>query len=146
MRAMAALDRILRSLHTLGALVMFMGQVARSTFSPPLYWAETFRLMNVLVKRCIIPVSLAVAPVGAVISLQGIAIFKLFGAERMLGLPALGGHRFRAALGCGDGPFLELQRVHAGLGLKRDGPMEHGGSPRSGPSRDAGGVRLEPKV
>jgi phospholipid/cholesterol/gamma-HCH transport system permease protein len=84
MRTMAAVDRILRSLHTLGALVVFMGQVARSTFSPPLYWAETLRLMNVLVKRCIVPVSLAVAPVGAVISLQGIAIFKLFGAERML--------------------------------------------------------------
>ena len=78
------MNRVLRSLHTLGALVVFMGQVARSTFSPPVYWAETLRLMNILVQRCIVPVSLAVAPVGAVISLQGISIFKLFGAERML--------------------------------------------------------------
>ncbi|MCA9699009.1 MAG: ABC transporter permease, partial [Myxococcales bacterium] len=75
---------ILRALHTLGALVVFIAQVARSTFSPPVYWLETLRIMAVLVQRCIIPVSLAVAPVGAVISLQGISIFKLFGAERML--------------------------------------------------------------
>lgn len=78
------MTRLLRFLETIGALFVFMGGVARATFSPPFYWAETLRLMNVLVLRCIIPVSLAVAPVGAVISLQGISIFKLFGAERML--------------------------------------------------------------
>ncbi|NVB39388.1 ABC transporter permease [Pseudenhygromyxa sp. WMMC2535] len=75
---------LLRSLHTLGAMVVFIAQVARATFSPPLYLRETLRIMAILVQRCIVPVSLAVAPVGAVISLQGISIFALFGAERML--------------------------------------------------------------
>lgn len=78
------MDRLLRSLHTLGALVVFAGQVARAAFSPPFYLRETLRLMNVLARRCIVPVSLAVAPVGAVISLQGVEIFQLFGAERLL--------------------------------------------------------------
>ena len=75
---------ILQSLQTLGALVVFALQVARAAVTPPIYWGEMLRIMSVLVQRCIIPVSLAVAPVGAVISLQGIAVFKLFGAERML--------------------------------------------------------------
>lgn len=78
------MNAILRLLHNLGALVAFMGQVARAAVTPPIYLAETLRMMEVLAKRCILPVSLAVAPVGAVISLQGIMIFKLFGAERML--------------------------------------------------------------
>ena len=78
------MNRLLRGLETLGALVVFSFQVARCAVTAPMYWGETLRMMDVLVKRCIIPVSLAVAPVGAVISLQGIAIFKLFGAERML--------------------------------------------------------------
>lgn len=81
---MGFIERLLRLLETIGGLVVFIGQVARAAVTPPIYLVETLRIMNVLAKRCIVPVSLAVAPVGAVISLQGIAIFKLFGAERML--------------------------------------------------------------
>ena len=62
-------------------MILFIGQVARAAVTRPRYWGETLRLMAVLVQRCIIPVSLAVAPVGAVISLQGLSVFKLFGAE-----------------------------------------------------------------
>jgi len=78
------LNALLRLLHNIGGLIMFMGQVARAAVSPPFYWRETLQMMSVLAKRCVVPVSLAVAPVGAVISLQGISIFRLFGAERML--------------------------------------------------------------
>ncbi len=41
-------------------------------------------MMWLLTKRCLIPVGLAVAPVGAVISLQGLEIFRMFGLDRML--------------------------------------------------------------
>lgn len=75
---------LLRMLQTIGGLVVFMAQVARATFSRPFYLRQTLDIMAILVQRCIVPVGLAVAPVGAVISLQGIAVFKLFGAERML--------------------------------------------------------------
>ncbi len=78
------MNALLRLLHNIGGLIMFMGQVARAAVSPPFYWRETLQMMSVLAKRCVVPVSLAVAPVGAVISLQGISIFRLFGAERML--------------------------------------------------------------
>ena len=72
------------ALETIGALGAFMWQVFVAAITPPRYFKETLRMMDVLVRRCIIPVGLAVAPVGAVISLQGIDVFKLFGAERML--------------------------------------------------------------
>lgn len=68
----------------LGAIVAFSWDVLRCMFTRPRYIHETLKISEVLVKRCIIPVSLAVAPVGAVISLQGIHIFQLFGAERLL--------------------------------------------------------------
>jgi phospholipid/cholesterol/gamma-HCH transport system permease protein len=81
---MGALRWLLTGLETVGGLGAFTWQVFVATFTAPRYLGETLRMMDVLVKRCIVPVGLAVAPVGAVISLQGIAIFKLFGAERML--------------------------------------------------------------
>jgi len=78
------MDYFLRSLEKMGAFVAFTWGVLVAMVTPPRYVSETLRLMEVLVKRCIIPVSLAVAPVGAVIALQGVQIFQLFGAERLL--------------------------------------------------------------
>jgi len=78
------MDRPLKLLETVGTLFAFSFQVLLSILTRPRCLGETVKLMDVLVKRCIIPVSLAVAPVGAVISLQGIEIFRMFGAERML--------------------------------------------------------------
>jgi phospholipid/cholesterol/gamma-HCH transport system permease protein len=75
---------LLNGLGTIGALFAFQFEVWRAIILGPRYVAETLRMMDLLARRCIIPVSLAVAPVGAVISLQGIQIFELFGAERML--------------------------------------------------------------
>ncbi len=50
----------------------------------PRYLFETLRVMDLLIRRCLIPVGLAVAPVGAVISLQGAGLFRMFGAESLL--------------------------------------------------------------
>ncbi len=75
---------VLTKLERLGALAAFVGELGRCMISGPYYFGETLRMMDVLARRCIIPVGLAVAPVGAVISLQGIEIFRMFGAERML--------------------------------------------------------------
>ena len=68
----------------MGRILAFFLEVLHTAATAPRYFGETLRIMATLVKRCIIPVGLAVAPVGAVISLQGIDVFKLFGAERML--------------------------------------------------------------
>lgn len=75
---------ILRALESVGAVVVFTRDVFLSAISRPFFGQETIRLMGVLVLRCLIPVGLAVAPVGAVISLQGLEIFRMFGLDRML--------------------------------------------------------------
>lgn len=75
---------LLRALETTGAITAFFFDVVRTGLSRPRYVGETIRIMWVLVVRCIIPVGLAVAPVGAVISLQGLDLFRMFGLERML--------------------------------------------------------------
>lgn len=78
------MDGILRTLERIGRFMAFVVDVVRCAATSPRYLGETLRIMDVLVRRCIVPVSLAVAPVGAVISLQGVEIFKMFGAERLL--------------------------------------------------------------
>ena len=55
---------LLVALETVGALGAFMWQVFVAAITPPRYFKETLRMMDVLVRRCIIPVGLAVAPVG----------------------------------------------------------------------------------
>lgn len=78
------MNAILRALESIGAVVVFSRDVFLAAISRPFFGIETIRMMGVLVLRCLIPVGLAVAPVGAVISLQGLEIFRMFGLDRML--------------------------------------------------------------
>ncbi len=78
------MNRLLKMLENTGAIAAFFGDVVHTAATRPRYVAETIRIMWVLVIRCLVPVGLAVAPVGAVISLQGLEIFRMFGLERML--------------------------------------------------------------
>ncbi len=81
-------------IEKVGSLTAFAMTVLWCVFTGPRYWGELFRMMDVLARRCLIPVGLAVAPVGAVISLQGVEAFREFGAEGMLS-PMLGTSVFR---------------------------------------------------
>ncbi len=78
------MKKILESLEATGALAVFALDVVRAMLSRPFFGEELFRTMWLLVKRCLVPVGLAVAPVGAVISLQGLELFRMFGLDRML--------------------------------------------------------------
>lgn len=78
------LSRFSRLLASSSAFVDFLRAVVRGLVTGPHYVRETLRVMDVLVRRCLIPVGLAVAPVGAVISLQGAGLFRMFGAESLL--------------------------------------------------------------
>ena len=75
---------VLQLLSSIGAVFAFFLDVLHIAATSPRYVAEMLRIMATLVTRCIIPVGLAVAPVGAVISLQGLEIFRMFGLDRML--------------------------------------------------------------
>ncbi len=78
------MKKIFELLETIGAATAFFGEVARAAASRPFFGGELIRMKWLLTKRCLIPVGLAVAPVGAVISLQGLEIFRMFGLDRML--------------------------------------------------------------
>ena len=75
---------VLRLLETLGAVVVYLFAILRSLVTGPRYLGETVRIGDLLVRRCLIPVGLAVAPVGAVISLQSVHILRSMGTEGLL--------------------------------------------------------------
>ena len=78
------LQRLAGMLSTVGSVFAFFIDVVGNLLTRPRYTTEAVRIMAVLVTRCIIPVSLAVAPIGAVMALQGLDIFRMFGLERLL--------------------------------------------------------------
>lgn len=78
------MSRAGRLLSASAAFVDLLFAIGRCLATGPRYFSETLRMMDLLIRRCLIPVGLAVAPVGAVISLQGAGLFRMFGAESLL--------------------------------------------------------------
>lgn len=75
---------MLPTLARLGRFGIFIGRVAWRMVTPPLNHGELFRQTWLVTLRCILPVTAVTFPFGMVIALQGLAIFDLFGAQRML--------------------------------------------------------------
>lgn len=50
----------------------------------PFFFSETTKAMKNIAFQCLLPVIAVVGPTGMVLSLQGLIVFKLFGAERLL--------------------------------------------------------------
>lgn len=71
-------------LARLGRFGIFAGRVAIRASTPPFNTGEFFRHAWVVTTRCVLPVVAVTFPFGMVISLQGLQIFDLFGAQRML--------------------------------------------------------------
>lgn len=67
---------------SLGALLGFLLSVLRHGALPPL--EDALHQCFILVRRCILPVTLVVVPMGALISLQGASLIQQFGVERLL--------------------------------------------------------------
>jgi phospholipid/cholesterol/gamma-HCH transport system permease protein len=72
------------SLAALGRFGLFCGGVARRALTPPWNTAEIARQTWSTATRCALPVAAVTFPFGLVLALQGLAIFDLFGAQRML--------------------------------------------------------------
>ncbi|MBC7474003.1 MAG: ABC transporter permease [Candidatus Sericytochromatia bacterium] len=62
----------------------FIGQTFYWAFRPPFFLKETIRSMKNVAFQCFLPVIAVVGPTGMVVTLQGMTVFKLFGAERLL--------------------------------------------------------------
>lgn len=72
------------SLATVGRFALFVAAVAHRLVRPPWSTSDTARFTWQLVTRCVLPVIAVIFPFGMVLALQGLAIFDLFGAQRML--------------------------------------------------------------
>jgi phospholipid/cholesterol/gamma-HCH transport system permease protein len=74
------LDRI----AAVGRFGLWMGRVAACALTPPWNGADLARHTWDVLVRCIVPVCAVTFPFGFVIALQGLGIFDLYGAQRML--------------------------------------------------------------
>lgn len=72
------------TIRALGRFAWFSGHVVRCSLRPPWLVHETLSRTYVTTTRCLLPVVAVCAPFGMVMSLQGLEIFGLFGAERLL--------------------------------------------------------------
>jgi phospholipid/cholesterol/gamma-HCH transport system permease protein len=67
-----------------GRVGLFAGQVLLRALTPPWFLPELARQVWTTCARCMGPVLAVTLPFGMVISLQGLQIFDLFGAQRLL--------------------------------------------------------------
>jgi len=70
--------------RTIGAMALFSGGALLSSLRGPFFWRETFRQMERMFSRCVVPVVAVLLPVGGVVALQGLIILKIFSAESLL--------------------------------------------------------------
>ncbi len=67
-----------------GRFGTFCGQLAVRSVTRPLYLREAFNYAGLTAARCLAPVLAVTLPCGMVIALQGLQIFDLYGAQRLL--------------------------------------------------------------
>jgi phospholipid/cholesterol/gamma-HCH transport system permease protein len=75
---------ILDSIATIGRFGGFAGSVAVRVPRRPWFIAETISQLWTTTTRCLLPVIAVVLPFGMVVALQGLEMFRMFGAERLL--------------------------------------------------------------
>lgn len=74
----------MESIRAIGQFSVFSGQVLKRAALLRWNFREMIAQLDITIRRCIFPVLAVVFPFGMVIALQGLEVFKLFGAERML--------------------------------------------------------------
>lgn len=68
----------------IGNFGLFCWQVVQALFRRPFFWRETLRAMYTTGFQCLLPVLAIVVPTGMVTTLQGLQVFEMFGAQRLL--------------------------------------------------------------
>ncbi len=73
-----------QALREIGRIGIFAGALAARLFRRPFFWSEALYHLWTTTLRCLLPVVAVTLPFGMVIALQGLEIFRMFGAERLL--------------------------------------------------------------
>ncbi|HJN78291.1 MAG TPA: ABC transporter permease [Myxococcota bacterium] len=74
----------MQALAAIGRFAIWSGEVGLRMVRGPWFLRPAARHCWIVVMRCLLPVIAVVFPFGMVMALQGLAIFELFGAHRML--------------------------------------------------------------
>lgn len=82
--ASSPLHATLAPLAGLGRISRFGAALLRRAVTPPWHFHEVMVHTATTCARCLLPVLAVTFPLGMVMSLQGLTIFQMFGAERML--------------------------------------------------------------
>jgi len=75
---------MLNALAAMGRFGAFSGAIARRMMRRPLFFGQVIEQTWHTTTRCLLPVVAVTFPFGMVMALQGLEIFRIFGAERML--------------------------------------------------------------
>jgi phospholipid/cholesterol/gamma-HCH transport system permease protein len=81
---MALTNFITDFLNEVGKFASFIKLVIFWALKPPFFLKETTKAMKNIAFQCLLPVIAVVGPTGMVVALQGITIFNIFGAHRLL--------------------------------------------------------------
>ncbi len=76
--------RVTHFIEQVGHFGLFCVMVLQALFRPPFFVHETIRSMYTIGFQCLLPVLAIVVPTGMVTTLQGLQVFELFGAQRLL--------------------------------------------------------------
>lgn len=82
--ALSPSARVLSLLSGFGRFGTFCGELGVRAVSRPFYLREALAYAGVTAARCLAPVLAVTLPCGMVIALQGLQIFDLYGAQRLL--------------------------------------------------------------
>lgn len=82
--ASSPLRHLLQPIAALGRFSRFAAQVAVRCLRPPLHTHQILDQIWTTTTRCLLPVIAVCGPFGMVMSLQGLEIFGMFGAQRLL--------------------------------------------------------------
>lgn len=81
---MVITDYFLDFVAETGRFADFIRQCIFWSLKPPFFFRETTKSMKNIAFQCLLPVIAVVGPTGMVVTLQGMTVFKIFGAERLL--------------------------------------------------------------
>jgi len=81
---MAITNYIMEFIAEVGRFAAFIKLVLFWIVKPPFFFRETTKAMKNISFQCLLPVIAVVGPTGMVVALQGMKIFDIFGAHRLL--------------------------------------------------------------
>ncbi len=77
------IDRVFPFVSSLGRVARFFFDALAAALTPKFYWKTLLEQMERMCIHCTVPILFVLAPMGAVIALESVKVFSIFGATNM---------------------------------------------------------------